>query len=657
MAKIKVLDKHVAELIAAGEVVERPASVIKELVENSIDAKATSVTIEIRNGGISYMRISDNGIGIDKEDVPTAFLRHATSKVENQEDLDAIASLGFRGEALASVSAVSHIELVTKTKSQNMGTKLISHGGDIEMISETGAPNGTTIIVRDIFYNVPARMKFLKKDVAEGNAVAAVVDKLALSHPEVSFKFVRDRKEVLFTPGNNKLSGAIYGVFGKQICDDLIPVSYDYAGIKLKGYITKPSAARASRTMQNFFINGRYIKSRTASVALEEACKGSLGVSKFPACVIHIQMNCSLLDVNVHPAKLDVRFVNEKPIFEAVYHGVKTALSKRDTPKEMYLEPKKMPINPYAPVDTPVQTSFSTKAAQPQMKAVPVKLYQTNEAVNEAKAQEVKVYEATKFAEPTAVQPIKNVATSIEKTVTQVPVAIVNEPTIKTETISNKNEYALKQIEISQEVIEQADECEKELSYEDFTAEPHKLIGQAFDTYIIIEYQNKLMMIDKHAAHERLLYEKLKSHKTEVYEQTLLTPIKVMLDKQSYTVAIENVEQFQKAGFEIDDFGAGTVLVRTAPLILPNDDIGACIIEICSYLINNVNKFDTEALEHLYHTMACKAAIKGGVKSNDLEIIHLAKALEENPEIRYCPHGRPIYVILSKREIEKQFDR
>ena len=347
MPKIQVLDKQVAELIAAGEVVDRPSSVIKELVENAVDAGASIITVEIRRGGITFMRVTDNGCGISPEDVPTAFLRHATSKVVQQDDLNSISTLGFRGEALASISAVSHVEVLTRVPGALSGVRYTGGGSEDFTLEEAGCPEGTTILVRDLFYNTPARMKFLKKDATEGNSVAGILDKLALSHPEISFRFIRDGKEQLHTPGDGKLSSTIYAVYGREFSSALIPVDYELGHVKVEGFISAPSSSRPNRTMQNFFINGRFIRSRTAMAALEEAYKGSIMVGKFPACVLHMKLSSGAVDVNVHPAKLEVRFVNERPIFDAVYHGVKSALHAGDKPKVMEL--KRPAVSPYAP--------------------------------------------------------------------------------------------------------------------------------------------------------------------------------------------------------------------------------------------------------------------------------------------------------------------
>ncbi len=664
MSKIFVLDKHVAELIAAGEVVERPASVVKELVENSIDAKATSISVEIRQGGTTYIRITDNGIGIDREDVPTAFLRHATSKVKNATDLDAISSLGFRGEALASISAVSHVELTTKTANSDNATKIVLHGGEIDEIIETGAPKGTTIIIKDIFYNIPARMKFLKKDVSEGNAVAAVLDKLALSHPEISFRFIREHKEVFFTSGDNKMLSAIYGVFGKEFTSGLIPVNYEYQGVKVYGFITKPGHSRASRAMQNFFINGRYIKTKTAMVALEEGMKHSIMVGKYPACVLHLDMDYSHYDVNVHPAKLDVRFINERPVFDAVYHAVKSTLLKEDKPKQHIInQAKKAPINPFAPVEKPEQIKLSEDRKnlsfnEPQ-RTIDIKpiiiTYDKKIDIAPVPIKEEKVQIMLPKPNIDIVRDEVEIQQKSENSSHEVhsaPVKLENERA--SGEIKGFVKYSVDKAIAEMPLVKDIDEALEEMKTE--LAE-HKLIGEVFNTYIIIEYKNSMMMIDKHAAHERLLYEKLKSNMTDNYEQTLLQPVTLLLDKPSYSALIENIEKLSDIGFSIDDFGMGTVIVRSAPLSLDGQDIESAITEISGYLLKNIKNLTTEHTDWIYHNVACRAAVKGGIKSDNAELIHLVKMLDENPELKYCPHGRPIYSVISKREIEKQFGR
>lgn len=650
MPKIQVLDKHVAELIAAGEVVERPSSVIKELVENSVDAGASVITVEIRCGGTSFMRVTDNGCGISPEDVPTAFLRHATSKVSNQNDLDSIMTLGFRGEALASISAVSHVELLTKAKDRDTGVRCTCGGEESLTVDEAGCPDGTTIIIRDLFYNTPARMKFLKKDATEGNSVAGIIDKMALSHPEISFRFIRDGKEQLRTPGDSKLSSAIYGVFGKEFLSTLIPVEYEYEHVKVTGFVSRPSGSRPTRSMQNFFINGRYIRSRTAMAALEEAYKGSIMVGKFPACVLHLQLSFSAVDVNVHPAKLEVRFVNERPIFDAVYHAVKSALNSGDRPKVMEI---KRPVQPFAPVlekheqiaiaqPRPAAPSF----IKPQMpQPAPLTKEPPRATVNSFSLHDSIPEKDTfhKFADRILDDdPVPPRLKADPQPETKLPV----KPEIKPET-------AFTPAELVKPLVPDT-EPPKPIVKEFHS----RILGEAFGTYIIVEYSaDELMLIDKHAAHERLLYERLKSTVGSVEAQSLLEPIPVTLDKDEYSAVLSRREELLQAGFEIDDFGTGTVVVRSVPMLLDGTDAAAAVMEIAGYLAAAKKDFTTEHLDWVYHNVACRAAIKAGDVTTQRELISLAEELERNPNVRYCPHGRPVYIILKRREIERQFGR
>ncbi len=609
MAGINVLDKSIAELIAAGEVVERPSSVIKELVENSIDAGAKVITVEIRNGGITFMRVTDNGAGIEREDVPKAFLRHATSKIAKADDLDSIFTLGFRGEALASISAVAKLELLTKTKAERIGTRYSSSGTDNSVIEDAGCPDGTTIIVRDLFFNTPARMKFLKKDVTEGNAVAGIIDKLVLSNPDISFRLIRDGKEVLHSPGDNKLSSAIYSVYGKEFTENMIPVDYSYNNVKVRGCVCVPAAARPNRSMQNFFINSRYVRSRTAGAALDEAYKGSVMAGKFASCVLNIELSFEAVDVNVHPAKLEVRFVNERPIFDAIYHGVKTALAKGDVTKTMAF--KKPPVLPYAPAE---------KAEQIVIKEQPKASLAKSGALTDSAVREVR-------HRPSVDMPA-SIPAKIDFILDSPPVPIAEEaPEPRLEVKSAEEKLA-------------------------------RIIGEAFDTYIIIEYgKDSLMLIDKHAAHERFLYEKLKAEGTGREAQSLLLPVTVTLDKNEHSSVLSNLSVLREAGFETEDFGSGTVLVRTAPMLLEGTDVAGAIMEIAGYLANFKTDISTEHLDWIYHNVACRAAVKAGNKSSREELVALAKELEENPEIRYCPHGRPVSMLIKRSDIEKQFGR
>lgn len=670
MAEIKVLEKYVAELIAAGEVVERPSSVIKELVENSIDAGATVITVEIRRGGVSFMRVTDNGCGIEREYVATAFLRHATSKITTQEDLDSIGTLGFRGEALASISAVSHVELLTRTADSEVGTRLVCQGGEITEVSDAGCPAGTTMIVRDIFYNVPARMKFLKKDITEGNAVAAILDKISLSHPEISFRLIREGKEVLHTPGDNKLRSAVYAVFGRDFADSLLPVSYQFDQIAINGFITAPSGARPNRTMQNFFINGRYIRSRTACVALEEAFKGSIMVGKFPGCVLHLKLNFAAVDVNVHPAKLEVRFANEKPIFDAVYHAVKSALTTEDKPKEFTVN--RQVISPFPKPEKQEQITFrQQKAAEPVIGRSSVPFVQA-ESGSRTLAETIRknLLEDSREKKPARVFP----QTEIERLLDPEPTSeSLPSMTKANPQVSGQNEQRVvappeqaAEPEVP-EISEKTEEKEEQKiaapdgdAKQSVCPEPvsARLIGEAFDTYIILQYgADQLMLIDKHAAHERLLYEKLRRQNIGKEAQQLLAPVTITLDKYDYDAVIQNLKLFSDSGFDIEDFGGSTLLIRSAPLLLEGEDVAGAVAEAAHYLVEHRNSISTEYMDWLYHNIACRAAMKAGDRSDPKELIALAEELERNPEIKYCPHGRPISILLSKHELEKGFGR
>lgn len=608
MGKINVLDKHVAELIAAGEVVERPASVIKELVENAVDAASSAVTVEIKNGGVTFMRVTDNGCGIAREDVSNAFVRHATSKISSQQDLDNIGTLGFRGEALASIAAVAHVELLTRTQDELAGTRFLIDGDGTENCEDAGCAEGTTIVVRDLFYNTPARMKFLKKDVTEGNAVAGVVDKIALSHPEVSFRFLRDGRETLHTPGDGQIKSAVYAVYGKEFTVGLMPVKYELDGVKVTGFVSKPSAARPNRSMQNFFINGRYVKSRTAMVAMEQAFKGSLMVGKVPACVLYIEIPCNTVDVNVHPSKIEVRFINEKPIFSAVYHGVKTALNKEDSPTVFPIAKPEPPV--LNQTENPVQTKldFSGKAAES-------KLY-------------FEEFKPERAAPRYAVADVSSVGF---------------------DSLAPEKACAQENMSVNPKLPEEHSET-------DTAREPERLIGEAFSTYIILERGDELVFIDKHAAHERILYEKLKAGNSEQFTQMLIEPVTVSLDKNEYSAVLDSIDVYAKAGFELEDFGSGTVLVRGAPMILSGDDIAGAVMEMAGYLQSNKTDVTTDKVEWLYHNIACRAAIKGGDKTSNEELAALVRQTEKE-DVRYCPHGRPVKFVLKRKDMERHFGR
>ena len=645
MSKIKLMDKSLRDMIAAGEVVERPASVVKELLENSIDAGSTAITVEIQNGGRTLIRITDNGCGIAREDVTLAFTSHATSKISTESDLDSIATLGFRGEALSSIASVSRVAMLTKTADEQFGTSVNLEGGEILEIEDAGCPNGTTIIVRDIFFNTPARMKFLKSDLAEANAVAGIVDKLALSHPEISFKFIRDNKTALHTSGDGKLKSAVMSLYGRELADNLIEVEYSYNGLEISGLISKPIASRKSRSMQNFFLNGRYIKTKTGYAALDEGYKNSIMVGRYPSCFLNISMPHDMVDVNVHPAKTEVRFVNESTVFDAVRFAVKTAIGKGDSRPVMKINHNGKDI---------------LRKAQPEFSPM------LQQRINEAIFKENKSAETRTTLSPNL--PIKETPAKIEVEKITETVTVENKetediiPTAKPQPpMTAEPDAILTHRELYRR---ETDEKQKPTVEEipvfiDAPTEQKsvRVIGEAFDTYILAEYGRDLMLIDKHAAHERLIFEKLKKGNIDDSGvQILLEPIRINLPKDEYNAVVENTELFCKAGLEVDDFGDGTVILRSIPSMLLKEDAEDTVVEIAARILNNKKEITTEKLDWIYHSISCRSAIKGGDKSNIGELVEIAKmALSE--DIRYCPHGRPIAIILTKSEIEKEFGR
>lgn len=630
MAKIQVLDKHTAELIAAGEVVERPSSVVKELVENAIDAGATSIAVEIENGGITCLTVRDNGCGFAREDVPTAFLRHATSKIRTEEDLDRIGTLGFRGEALASVAAVARVELVTRTEDELAGTYYRIEGGEEVELSDVGCARGSTITVRDLFYNVPARMKFLKKDVGEANAVAAVVDRLALSHPEISFRFVRDGREELLTPGDSELYSCIGSVLGREFAKTLIPLDYALGGVRVHGYICRPTSARANRTMQHFFINGRYVKTRTAMAALEQAFKGSVMVGKFPSCVLNIDMPPETVDANVHPAKIEVRFVNEKPVFDAVYHGVRSALEAESAPKQATFT---APVRPPEAVITPRPTTAHTIAKTVSERPMP--------PVTPPPAPTPSVTKAP----PARPSFVRSGHGGMLRDTTTIGQSLYTEATVTPAVpVPSKQEAT------PLPVVESAPELVPD------TPEPVRLVGEVLHTYIVAEWRGAVYFIDKHAAHERLLYNELKQ--TEHTDaQLLLAPLTVTLSREELEALTAAAEELRAAGFDAEEFGGRSLIVRAVPMPLVGTDIAESLREIAGALIAGRREITTAKLDWIYHSVACRAAVKAGDLSSPAELQRLAERVLWQDDVRTCPHGRPVCFELTAKEIEKQFGR
>lgn len=635
MARINVLPKEIYQLIAAGEVVERPSSVVKEMIENSLDAGAKNITIEIKNGGSTYIRITDDGCGIERDDVRKVFISHATSKISKKDDLNSIGTLGFRGEAMASISAVSKVELLTKAENEEIGTRYEIAGGEELEFDDAGCPNGTTIVVRDIFFNTPARMKFLKKDVTEGNQVAGIVDRMAISHPKISFRFIRDGKQVLITSGNGDLKSTVYSVLGKEMSDSLMSVDYSFNDMRITGFVSKPTASRKSRAGQYFYINNRIVKSKTAMAALEQAYKNTIMVGRFPACVLNIELNPAQVDVNVHPAKTEVRFANEKPIFDLVYYAVKTAIENDRTVKEV--EFKENPI--YRQESKNVYQNNDNKSFQAKFDFFKKKDEPPSQQVIKTKPRE-------DFWQVEAPKPEYKIARD-ENPKARVDINIEYE---EPEEISTaKSEDAPKERDIEKVVI--TDEKDNENVIPNF-----KLIGEAFKTYLIVEIENELYFIDKHAAHERMNFERFRAQAT-VETQMLLAPVVVNLTKDEFIAISENVELIKKCGFEFEEFGESQIIVRAIPSLVDGDSVKDLMLEIAQKLLEHKTDILPDKIDWIYHSASCRGAVKAGDYTSRQEQEMFVKKLLSMPNIRFCPHGRPVFIKMSKYDIEKQFGR
>ena len=654
MPKINLLDKHIAELIAAGEVVDRPCSVVKELVENSIDAGADSITVEIQNGGNTFIRVTDNGCGIEPEDIPKAFLRHATSKIHEEWDLDRILTFGFRGEALASVAAVSHVEIMTRTKCSETGYCCEATDEGTSQIEEAGCPEGTTIIVRDLFYNTPARQKFLKKDVAEANAVAQVMDKMALSYPEIKFRFIRDGETKLTTYGNGDMLAVISAVYGREFAKETLEVNYSPVGknmMKLTGYITKPTSLKPSRTFQNFFVNRRFVKTRNAMAALEEAFKGSAMIGKFPGCVLNLEIPPETVDVNVHPAKTEVRFVSEKEIFDLVYYGVKSTLNQRDV-SAVLEESKKVNKTFWNEItdkkeiehfeNVVIQTTLSK---QPKTDFVPKTYTDTkyslveNDTVFTRNNDNLASYRIDGDLTHTAQYKLRQAADKAAEEGKELPKEFLD----------------------GMEAIKKAGapvpEIPRNLETDPLPFGNLKYIGEVFKTYILLESEDELVFVDKHAAHERILYEKLRKGIKAFDCQCLLTPITCKLSDEQCSAVLENPEEMEKFGFMIDDFGRGTILVRSLPFWVKTKEAESIIGEIADSIFACKHDLTPEKLDKLYASISCRAAIKANDKNSQPELETIVDILLNDPSIKYCPHGRPVSTTISKNKLERMFGR
>lgn len=602
MSAINVLPKNIADLIAAGEVVERPSSVVKELCENALDADATSIVVEINNGGKTYIRVTDNGRGIRKADVKKAFMSHATSKISNAADLDAIKTLGFRGEALPSIAAVSSVDVLTRTGKEHIGARFVIEGGDEIVFDDAGCPPGTTVSVRNLFYNVPARMKFLKKDVSEGNAVGAVCQKLAISHPEIAVRFIRDGKVAFRTAGDGNLENVLASLFGREIRNTMTKVEYTAGGISVKGLVSLPHHSKGSRASQFFFINGRTIKSPVILSALEGAYKNSITAGKFPAAALFIEIPFELVDVNVHPSKTEVRFQDDKRVFDCVYYGVKNAISEERS----------------------IKASFSPAAA-----FIKPDTYEEQVKMGASQFTVTKVYGApvTKSEDilesPNSKEPIQN----------EMPIEI------------NIEETSADTVQIDENPIIERD-------FSDL-----HILGEVYGVYVLIKYGDAFFIADKHAAHERIIFNSLKESKQDKMSQILMQSVMVTLSGEEHAAITENLPLLLDAGYEITDFGEMSVAVKSCPSSLLSEDIESVISEIASRLAAGEKEPIPEKLDWIYHSTACRAAVKSGDRLGDAELYELMKKVFSDNSVRYCPHGRPVVVEITRKELEKLFMR
>lgn len=666
MGKISVLAPQVANMIAAGEVVERPASVVKELLENALDAGADAVTVEIRQGGITYIRVTDNGGGMEPEDAPTAFLRHATSKIKGERDLESIHTLGFRGEALAAIASVSRVDLFTKTRSAPLGLHLALTGGEITEQEETGCPDGTTIVIKDLFFNTPARMKFLKKDSTEASYVEQAAEQVALAHPGLTLKFIKDGKEGLYTPGDGNMMSVLYAIYGGSFTKELLTLHGGAREVEVTGFVTKPTFSRPNRSMQQFFVNGRPVRSRLLGAAVEQAYQGHLTSGRFPACFLSLKVPAGAVDVNVHPAKLEVKFAREREVFSAIYQVVRSALEGDGVlfqmPQEQEEEPP-VPKQPYRPSLKPLFQQPQEEKEQPQLRldhshapirpsyAPPVREYEREEKGSgrsfapkgnqgeknswksrsftldpeENGARKILFRDGPDEVRGVAAQGMKDAqAARSRETETVLPPALPVEP-------------------------------EKPLSYLE-KANAIRVVGEVFSTYILVEGEGEMMLIDKHAAHERMIYNRLERTAEGTSPQVLLIPETVNLSRREKEALLGEKELLEKAGFEVEDFGDGAVILRQVPMYLEKEDAGFVLSDLAEKILSH-RKDRTQLYEELLESIACKAAVKAGTFTGDKEREEFARKVIGDPRIRSCPHGRPVIVHLTKREIEKMFKR
>ena len=689
MAEIRVLDKHTAELIAAGEVVERPASVAKELLENAIDAGATQISLSAVRGGIQQLQIVDNGSGIEAEYIDKAFIRHATSKISTAEDLGRIHTLGFRGEALASIASVARVEVLTRTEADEFACCYRIEGGEPQGMEPGARPVGTTITVNDLFYNTPARMKFLKKDASEGTFVAETVLHAALSHPEISFRFTRDGKQQYVTPGDGDLRSAVYAVLGREFAHDLLAVEGGSDLYHVTGLITPPRACRASRGAQHFFVNGRYVKNRTMMAALENAYKGTMMQGKFPGAVLMLELPPDMVDVNVHPAKTEIRFAKESDVFDAVYRAVRAALATpgsgecrfemgHTAPDESQMQEKAKSVTPAAPAKPaagpsvlPKKGGFTTlsaaeyRALNGLTAPVPARPLPGVVTVESAKP----AYDAGPAPKPlTPTPPVEKITLPVPQPMPpaaaddtlldilpdmpdEPPAPQPVQPDPETEYVQN-DLHALSAL--PDKVITSPEQTTLTPPPE---SEPLRLVGEVFKTYIITERGGELCLIDKHAAHERLLFEQLAKDYGNVPSQMLLVPVQVNLTAAEKQAVLQNLDLLTDAGIEAEDFGGSTVVVRAVPADVPVDDVEDMLVELAAKLADGGRDALREKTEWVLHSIACRAAIKAGDRTDAAEMLALAQHIMDGTVPPFCPHGRPCVLKITRKELEKQFGR
>ena len=656
MAKIHELSPHIADLIAAGEVVERPGSVVKELIENAIDAGATAITVEIKAGGMTYIRVTDNGYGMDEEDAQRAFLRHATSKLRGERDLECIGTLGFRGEALAAISAVSRIDLMTRETEAGEGTSITVEGGEISEKSPAGCPEGTTIIVRDLFYNTPARLKFMKSDKVEGGNVTQVILRCAMSQPEVSVRYIKDGEEKFHTPGDGSVRSCIYILLGREFAGNMLETEGGDEDVKVSGFVSIPAAGRGNRANQYFFINGRYIKSKLLQAALEQAYKNAMFTGKFPSCVLHIELKLGAVDVNVHPTKTEVKFLQEKRVFDAVYYSVLSALNKSQKMPGLQVTGRlKADLERSVPerADSPngdgsaVGSTGNSDGNRIGIPTFPEKSGYVN--VNDSAGRNIQTILDSKYditgRQNTPRDFDKNVkSTSRERNDIHTQVSHSTIPT-PDERVADGNNGTIEESRGGTEAM---------LCNEDSV--PWRIVGEAMCTYIIVEQGDRLVLIDKHAAHERILFDKMRSDRYDPMPQLLITPFVVDLGPEDTAILLENTGLLSGYGFEVDQFGQGSVAVRQVPGNLGGANLDGLLSEICQKLRHGHMEDPAAMRDEVLHTIACKAAIKTGKRSDASELSELIEPVLSG-QVQYCPHGRPVSIEITKSSLDRNFKR